>query len=127
MVYYSMVEGTELSRSPEDCSHAKRRAPPLCGRFCAQTNQDFRMTFFGNVPSGVVFNDQQLSSSDYSLRLSMSLQNFTSLRCRGKAPKPSICAKLTAWGTAQKNRIDEALVFGMPGPNGGPVQPGAAQ
>ncbi len=92
-----------------------------------QTNQDFRMTFFGNVPSGVVFNDQQLSSSDYSLQLSMSLQNFASLRCRGKAPKPSICAKLTAWGTAQKNWIDEALVFGMPGPNGGPVQPGAAQ
>jgi hypothetical protein len=93
-----------------------------------ETHQSFRMMFYGNVPSGVVFSDQQLFSSDYSLQLSMSLQNFASLRCSGKqapikpnAPTPKICEQLKTWGKAQKGWIDEALVFGIPGPDGGPI------
>jgi len=91
------------------------------------TDQSYRMMFFGNVPSGVVFSDQQLYSSDYSLQLSMSLQNFASLRCHGDDPKPSICTQLAAWGKAQKGWIDDALVFGVPGPDGAPIKPGAVQ
>jgi hypothetical protein len=70
-----------------------------------QTEQSFRMMYYGDVASGVVFSDVQLYSSDYSLQLSMSLQNFISLRCALKAleanaPKPPICGQLAQWGAA---------------------------
>lgn len=51
------------------------------------TEQSLRMMYYGNAASGVVFSDTQLYSSDYSLQLSMSLQNFISpsLRREGSA------------------------------------------
>jgi hypothetical protein len=49
------------------------------------SDQSFRLMYYGNAASGVVFSDTQLYSSDYSLQLSMSLQNFASLRCADKA------------------------------------------
>ncbi|ACK52734.1 conserved hypothetical protein [Methylocella silvestris BL2] len=65
------------------------------------TDQSFRMMYYGNVPSGVVFSDSQLQSSDYSLQLSMSLQNYASRRCGDQsepssAPAPEICGQLLA-------------------------------
>jgi hypothetical protein len=91
------------------------------------SNQSFRMMYYGNVPSGVVFSDTQLYSSDYSLQLSMSLQNFTSLRCAkrprdARAPKPEICAQLVQWSKSQRTSIGDLLTFGSPGPNGGPIR-----
>jgi hypothetical protein len=84
------------------------------------------MMYYGNAASGVVFSDTQLYSSDYSLQLSMSLQNFISLRCAEKAqqastPKPSICEQLAQWSTAQRKWIGDLLTFGTPGPDGGPI------
>jgi hypothetical protein len=91
-----------------------------------QTEQSFRMMYYGNVASGAVFSDVQLYSSDYSLQLSMSLQNFISLRCAPKAqdanaPKPSICGQLAQWGAAQRKAIRDLMSFGTPGPDGGPT------
>ncbi|HZM08161.1 MAG TPA: hypothetical protein VFC11_06880 [Methylocella sp.] len=91
------------------------------------SNQSFRMMYYGNVPSGVVFSDTQLYSSDYSLQLSMSLQNFSSLRCAkrpqdARAPKPEICAQLVQWSKAQRTSIGDLLTFGSPGPNGGLIR-----
>ena len=90
------------------------------------TEQSLRMMYYGNAASGVVFSDTQLYSSDYSLQLSMSLQNFISLRCAEKAqqastPKPSICEQLAQWSTAQRKWIGDLLTFGTPGPDGGPI------
>ncbi len=90
------------------------------------TDQSFRMMYYGNVPSGVVFSDSQLYSSDYSLQLSMSLQNFASRRCGAQAggpdaPQPAICGRLGAWAKAQKAQIDDLLSFGAPGPQGEPI------
>ena len=48
--------------------------------------QSFRMMYYGNVASGAVFSDTQLQSSDYSLQLAMSLQNFISVRCANTLP-----------------------------------------
>ncbi len=48
--------------------------------------QSFRMMYYGNVASGAVFSDTQLQSSDYSLQLAMSLQNFISVRCANTRP-----------------------------------------
>jgi hypothetical protein len=83
----------------------------------------YRMMFYGNVPSGVVFSDQQLYSSDYSLQLSMSLQNFASRRCAADAakPRPTLCDQLDAWAMAQKDAVSALLVFGTPGPGGAPI------
>jgi hypothetical protein len=83
------------------------------------------MMYFGNVPVGAVFSDTQLYSSDYSLQLSMSLQNFTSLRCAKNAsrPRPSLCAQLAAWVKLQKRGISSVSVFGTPGAKGAPLQP----
>jgi hypothetical protein len=86
-----------------------------------QTEQSFRMMYYGDVASGVVFSDVQLYSSDYSLQLSMSLQNFISLRCAPKAqeanaPKPPICGQLAQWGAAQRKAIRDLMSFGTPGP-----------
>ena len=53
-----------------------------------RTEQSFRMMYYGNVASGAVFSDTQLHSSDYSLQLSMSLQNFISLRCANTPQQP---------------------------------------
>lgn len=94
-----------------------------------QTEQSLRMMYYGNVASGVVFSDTQLYSSDYSLQLSMSLQNFISLRCVAKpqqasAPRPSICEQLAQWAKAQRKSIGDLLTFGAPGPDGRPI-PGA--
>jgi hypothetical protein len=96
-----------------------------------QTDQSFRMMYYGNVPSGVVFSDTQLYSSDYSLQLSMSLQNFISLRCAStapaaSAPTPSICGQLAQWAALQRKAIRDLLTFGTPGPDGAPM-PAAAE
>ncbi|WP_026606029.1 hypothetical protein [Methylocapsa acidiphila] len=95
-----------------------------------QTEQSFRMMYYGNVASGAVFSASQLYSSDYSLQLSMSLQNFMSLRCTetprekkskdSRAPKPEICGQFVQWSKAQKKSIDDLLTFGSPGPEGAP-------
>jgi hypothetical protein len=87
------------------------------------TEQSFRMMYYGNVASGAVFSDTQLYSSDYSLQLSMSLQNFVSLRCAPKAagPKPGVCEQLTQWSAAQRKAMDDMLTFGTPGPDGQPI------
>jgi hypothetical protein len=75
----------------------------------------------------VVFSDTQLYSSDYSLQLSMSLQNFVSLRCAAKAQQqaggaqPSMCAQLAQWAAMQRKSIGDLLTFGTPGPDGGPI------
>jgi hypothetical protein len=67
------------------------------------------------------------STSDYSLQLSMSLQNFISLRCAPKAleaggPKPSICAQLAQWAAAQRKAIRDLLTFGTPEADGSPIK-----
>ena len=85
------------------------------------------MMYYGNVASGVVFSDTQLYSSDYSLQLSMSLQNFISLRCAPKAleaggPKPPICAQLAQWAAAQRKAIRDLLTFGTPEADGSPIK-----
>jgi hypothetical protein len=78
--------------------------------------------YFGNVPGGAVFSDTQLYSSDYSLQLSMGLQNFVSLRCAKDAspPRPSLCDQLATWTELQKKGISSVSVFGTPGPDGAP-------
>ncbi|MGD9544862.1 MAG: hypothetical protein AB7U86_11845, partial [Methylocystis sp.] len=71
---------------------------------------DFRMAYFRNVRSGVVFSDRQLFSSDYSLQLSMSLQNFVSRKCAGNdVDKPKLCTILTAWADAMHSDIRSVL------------------
>lgn len=88
----------------------------------AADHQDFRMAFFQNVVSGVVFSDTQLYSSDFSLQLSMSLHNFTSLRCSVEvADKPPICGTLTAWADGMRAFVDSVLIQGTPGPGGAPL------
>ena len=90
--------------------------------------QSFRMMYHGNVASGAVFSDTQLQSSDYSLQLAMSLQNFISVRCAntGQQPdaRPAICAELTAWSKAQRKATGDLLTFGSPGADGGPIRSG---
>jgi hypothetical protein len=92
------------------------------------TDQSLRMMYQGNAASGVVFSDTQLYSSDYSLQLSMSLQNFASRRCGqsqdAAASRPALCDQLVAWAKAQKQSINDLLTFGVPGPNGGPIRTG---
>lgn len=86
-------------------------------------HQDFRMSFYRNVSAGTVFSDSQLYSSDFSLQLSMSLYNFTSLRCSVKvADKPALCDTLTAWADAMRTYVDNVLTFGTPGPGGAPLE-----
>jgi len=89
-----------------------------------ETAQTLRMMYFGNVPGGAVFSDTQLYSTDYSLQLSMGLQNFASVRCaKGAAPpRPSLCDQLTSWAQMQKKAADSLLVFGTPGPGGAPIK-----
>ena len=74
--------------------------------------------YYGNVASGVVFSDTQLYSSDYSLQLSMSLQNYISRRCAktddASAPKPSICGQFAQWAGAQRKAIRDLMSFGTP-------------
>jgi hypothetical protein len=96
------------------------------------SDQSFRLMYYGNAASGVVFSDTQLYSSDYSLQLSMSLQNFASLRCAEKAlqastSKPSMCEQLSQWAAAQRKSIGDLLTFGTPGPDGGPIITKAAE
>ncbi len=81
------------------------------------------MMYFGNVPGGVVFSDSQLYSTDYSLQLSMGLQNFASLRCADKAapPRPSLCDQLASWADLQRKGTGDVLIFGTPGPGGAPL------
>ncbi|HVX37428.1 MAG TPA: hypothetical protein VHC71_14535 [Hyphomicrobium sp.] len=90
-----------------------------------ETAQSLRMTYFGNVPGGSVFSDTQLYSTDYSLQLSMGLQNFVSRRCVKDAapPRPSLCKQLTDWVRLQKKAISGIQVFGMPGNGGAPIKP----
>ena len=96
-----------------------------------QTDQSFRLMYYGNVASGVVFSDTQLYSSDYSLQLSMSLQNFVSLRCSEKArqagPKVPLCEQLSQWATLQRKSIGDLLTFGTPGAEGAPIPSKAAE
>lgn len=89
-----------------------------------ETGQGLRMMYFGNTPGGVVFSDTQLYSTDYSLQLSMSLQNFASLRCakNAGAPRPALCDELASWAARQKQAIDSLTVFGTPGVNGAPIK-----
>jgi hypothetical protein len=86
--------------------------------------QSLRMMYFGNVPGGAVFSDSQIYSTDYSLQLSMGLQNFVSIQCAKDAPlpQPSLCGQLAAWATLQKNGIGSVLVFGTPGLDGAPIK-----
>lgn len=90
-----------------------------------ETAQSLRMMYFGNVPGGAVFSDTQLYSSDYSLQLSMGLQNFASVRCAKGAdlPRPSLCDQFDSWVKLQKTGIDGLRVFGTPGPGGAPLPP----
>jgi hypothetical protein len=90
-----------------------------------ETAQSLRMMYFGNVPGGAVFSDTQLYSTDYSLQLSMGLQNFVSQRCAKGAspPRASLCDQLVDWARAQKKGTDSVLVFGAPGPGGAPIKP----
>ncbi|GJE54330.1 hypothetical protein [Methylobacterium thuringiense] len=93
-----------------------------------QTEQSLRMMYQANVVSGVVFSDTQLYSSDSSLQLSMSLQNYVSLRCAARPPgagapqeTPSLCTQLARWQVLQRKSIDAVSTFGTPGPDGGPL------
>ena len=81
------------------------------------------MTYFGNVSGGSVFSDTQLYSADYSLQLSMGLQNFVSLRCaKGvRSPRPALCDQLESWAKLQQNAISAIHVFGTPGHGGAPL------
>jgi hypothetical protein len=90
-----------------------------------ETAQSLRMRYFGNVTGGSVFSDTQLYSTDYSLQLSMGLQNFVSLRCGkdAKPPLPSLCNELAEWSKLQKKAIDAIQVFGTPGIDGAPMKP----
>jgi|SRR5579862_9536489 len=89
-----------------------------------ETAQSLRMMYFGNVPGGAVFSDTQLYSTDYSLQLSMGLQNFVSLRCAENAspPRPSLCDQLANWAELQKKGAGSILLFGTPGPGGAPIR-----
>ena len=89
-----------------------------------EKDSGYRMMFYGNVPSGIVFSDSQLYSSDYSLQLSMSLQNFVSLRCSQSAPgpRPPLCDQLGDWAAAQHNAIGALFTFGTPGHDGAPIR-----
>jgi hypothetical protein len=90
-----------------------------------ETHQSFRMMYYENIPSGIVFSDTQLYSSDYSLQLSMSLQNFISLRCRPSqdtsAHTPSICDQFDEWSRVQKKAITDLRTFGTAGADGAPI------
>ena len=90
-----------------------------------ETAQSLRMMYFGNVPGGAVFSDTQLYSSDYSLQLSMGLQNFASVRCAKDAalPRPSLCNQFDLWVSLQKKGIDGLRVFGASGVDGAPLPP----
>ena len=89
----------------------------------AADHQGFRMNFYTNVISGTVFSDSQLYSTDFSLQLSMSLNNFTALRCRVEvADMPEICGTLTDWASAMRLYVDNVLTFGTPGPGGAPIK-----
>ncbi len=90
-----------------------------------ELSADYRMMFYGNVPSGVVFSDTQLYSADYSLQLSMSLQNFISRRCAPDVtgPQPRICNELSAWAEAQARAANALLTFGRPAHDGAPIAP----
>ncbi len=83
------------------------------------------MTYFGNVLGGSVFSDTQLYSTDYSLQLSMGLQNFVSLRCAKNTsqPRPSLCNQLADWTMLQQKAINGVQVFGTPGEGGAPIKP----
>ena len=97
----------------------------LDSRTHPELQQSLRMMYFGNVPGGAVFSDTQLWSTDYSLQLSMGLQNFVSVRCaKGARPqRPSVCDRLDSWAALQRKAIDGLLVFGTPGPGGAPLKP----
>jgi hypothetical protein len=88
-----------------------------------QEAQTLRMMYFGNVPGGIVFSDTQLFSSDYSLQLSLGLQNFASVRCaeNAKTPQPHLCHQLVSWREKQIQAVRGLGVFGTPGPNGAPI------
>jgi hypothetical protein len=90
-----------------------------------ENNAAVRMLYFGNVPGGAIFSDAQLYSADYSLQLSMGLQNFASLRCAKDAssPRPELCKLFAAWAEAQKAGVNALTVFGTPGPGGAPIKP----
>ena len=90
-----------------------------------ETAQSLRMTYFGNVLGGSVFSDTQLYSTDYSLQLSMGLQNFVSMRCAKDAsqPRPSLCNQLAEWAKLQQKSIEQIQVFGTPGEGGAPIKP----
>lgn len=99
----------------------------LDGERAPQTEQSFRMMYYGNVASGAVFSDTQLYSSDYSLQLSMSLQNFISRRCQPNsqpagAARLSICDQFAAWAKAQRKAINDLMTFGAPGQGGAPIR-----
>jgi len=95
----------------------------LDARAHPETAQGYRMLWFGNIPSGVVFSDTQLYSADYSLQLAMGLQNFASLRCAKDAgpPRPELCTKLASWAELQRKTVGDALTFGTPGSGGAPI------
>ena len=90
----------------------------------AADHQDFRMSFYRNVTAGTTFSDSQLYSSDFSLQLSMSLYNFTSLRCSVNVDnKPKICETLDKWAKAMRTYVGNTMTFGTPGPGGAPLAP----
>lgn len=87
-------------------------------------HQDYRLNFYRNLVSGVTFSDSQLYSADFSLQLSMSLNNFTSLRCAVAGDdKPALCDTLGKWATAMRTYVENTLTFGTPGPGGAPLDP----
>jgi hypothetical protein len=96
----------------------------LDARTHPENAQDVRMMYFGNVPGGIVFSDTQLYSTDYSLQLSMGLQNFASLRCAkdAKPPRPRLCDQLTTWAKLQRKGTADVLLFGTPGAGGAPLR-----
>lgn len=90
-----------------------------------QTEQSLRMMYQGNIAAGVVFSDTQLYAADSSLQLSMSLQNFVSVRCAvGRSSNASLCKQRDQWARLQKLAIEQSLTLGTPGRGGAPIPTG---
>lgn len=83
--------------------------------------QDFRMSYYRNLVSGTVFSESQLYAADYSLQLSMSLQNFAAQRCAVAEAGPGLCRTLRAWAEARRRFVADILGEGVPGPGGAPL------
>lgn len=81
------------------------------------------MQSFNDVAAGMTFSDRKMRSLDYSLQLSMTLNNLAALHCLVAIMKtPKICKALTAWASAIRTYVDHVLTFGTPGTGGAPLK-----